>query len=115
MKEYDGCAGKVRHQSYTRASQVARRQSQRHHAKFSAYACELCHGFHTGTHIGHGDGIKGPVEHLRYAVFAAKDSEPEVLFGWSNDPEGGVIAEVVTREPGWRVTRVIERKGRRAA
>lgn len=116
-RDYNGCIGKVRLTSFTRAKQVARRQSQRHHEKFSAYACEVCGGFHVGSNRGdHDNVIKGRIgEHLRYAVFASEGAKRDVLFGWSNKPDGGDVAEVINKKPGWRVTRVVERKVRRAA
>jgi hypothetical protein len=106
------CTGKKRFTSFSRAQKIAHHQAQRHHAKFTAYACELCGGFHIGGTLG--DPRRCADGRQRFMVYACQESGPETLVGWSNSPDGGGVARLIEGERGWKVTRVIERK-RRAA
>lgn len=106
------CTGKKRFTSFSRAQQVAHRQAQRHHDKFSAYACELCGGFHVGVSIG--DPRKYTDGRQRFMVYACQQDGPEMVIGWSNASDGGGVAKLIEGERGWKVTRVVERR-RRAA
>lgn len=108
------CSTKVRFTTFTRAQQSAHRQAQRHHEKFAAYACELCGGFHVGGTLGNGSHISQPDARQRYAVYAANGADLDTLVGWSNSADGGVVAKLISEQPGWRVTRIVDRK-RRAA
>lgn len=114
MREYDSCAGKVRFTSYSHAERVASRKRRNQNDKFAVYTCELCSGFHVGSHLGRGEHHMGMVPRQRFAVFASKDGGRGILVGWSAKHDGGGVEKIITQEPGWRVTRVAEIK-RRAA
>lgn len=103
------CSGKKRFTTFTVAQRTAHRQAQRHHERFAAYACELCGGFHVGGNLGKGAHIQRPDVRQRYMVYACNGSGLEALVGWSNAPDGGGVAQLMTAE-GWRITRVVERR-----
>lgn len=109
------CDGKERYVSFGRAARTAHRFAQVKKDKFTAYACKVCHGFHVGTQLGKPRALGTVVDgRMPYAVFAREGGGAEQLVGWSNDPAGGKVAELILEEPGWTLSRVTERR-RRAA
>ena len=116
MKRVSGCDGKERFNSFSLAEETAHRQAQRRKQKFTAYPCNFCAGFHVGTTLGervratHGfDGRQ------RYAVYARDEHGREALIGFTNAEGGGQVADIINAEPGWRVTRIVDRHQRAAA
>jgi hypothetical protein len=56
---------------------------------------------------------KGGDQGQRYEVrFKANARNPEIVFGWSDSPEGAqAMADRINRHPAWRSPRVIDRLG----
>lgn len=115
IRKLSGCDGKARFATFSLAEETAHRQAQRRKERFVAYPCHFCGGFHVGTTLGDqvraGHGFDG---RQRYAVYAMDAHGREALIGFTNDQDGGRVAEIINAEPGWRVTFVVDRH-RRAA
>jgi hypothetical protein len=115
VKRISGCEGKARFETFSMAEQTAHRQAQHKEGRFVAYACSFCGGFHVGTKLGDqvraSQGFDG---RQRYAVYACDEFGRETIVGFTNDVDGGRVAEIICAEPGWMVTRIIDRH-RRAA
>jgi len=109
-----GCTGKERFVSFGKASRAAHRFAQVRKAKFTAYLCPDCHGFHVGTQLSKADVGHAPDQRHGYAVFARENGGPEQLIGWSSTPDGGKAAQLIQEEPAWTLSRVTLRT-RRAA
>lgn len=114
VRRISSCEGKERFISFGRAARTAHRQAQHRKGKFTAYPCHFCSGFHVGTQLGSDPHGTGTDRRQNYAVFAREGGGAEQLVGWSNDPSGGKVAELILEEPGWTLSRVTERR-RRAA
>lgn len=115
IRRISGCEGKERFDTFSLAEQTAHRQAQRRKGKFVAYVCNFCAGFHVGTTLG--ERVRASVGfngRQRYAVYACDEFGRETLIGFTNDATGGKVAEIICAEPGWMVTRIIDRQ-RRAA
>ena len=110
VKRMSGCEGKERFDSFSLAETMAHRQAQRRKQKFMAYACNFCAGFHVGTTLGEkvraSNGFDG---RQRYAVYATDQHGREALIGFTNDQDGGRVAEIINAEPGWRVSCIVDR------
>lgn len=109
------CDGKERFPTFGQAARTAHRQAQNKKAKFTAYRCKFCSGFHVGTQLGNVEPKSYADARQRYAVFAREGGGAEQLVGWSPTPDGGKVAGLILEEPGWTLSRVTDRQRRRAA
>lgn len=115
VRRLSGCDGKQRFETYSLAEQMAHRQARRKKRKFMPYACHFCAGFHVGTTFGETlRAVAGFDGRQRYAVYVMDDHGREALVGFTNDKDGGHVAEIIKAEPTWRITRIVDRH-RRAA
>jgi hypothetical protein len=115
IKRAAGCEGKERFDSFALAQQTAHRQAQRKKRKFMPYTCHFCAGFHVGSTFGeHVRASVGFDGRQRYAVYATDRFGRESLVGFASGADGGPVARIINAEPGWRVTRLVDRH-RRAA
>lgn len=116
VKRVASCEGKKRFETFSRAAKTAHRQAQHKTGKYMAYACQYCGGFHVGTHIA--SDLSRPGSHFdgrqQFAVYAADAEGRESLIGFAATSDGGRVAELISAEPGWFITRIVERR-RRAA
>jgi len=109
------CEGKSAFRSHAAAAADAKRIAQRSEKRLQVYHCRHCHHFHIGNSIERGAEFRRmPDKRKRFGVFARNAHGVESLVGWSDDADGGKVAEMISEAEGWTLSRVSARRKKAA-